>query len=92
MEKLTEKSFKNVMESNCPIILEKYKVEIMSLIEDYIYMPYFFWFDDFVLDRFNNSIRKDKIDSEIVLDELEKFNNIFLDIYTRRIKVNFDLK
>jgi hypothetical protein len=42
MEKIEQISLEKEINNECPLVLKKFKNDILLLLEDYIYMPFFY--------------------------------------------------
>jgi len=68
------------LESECPIFFEEYRDMILSVIEDYIYIPDFTWRSEFISNSFNGKLLKLEIESSELLKEIDLVKNIVVDI------------
>ena len=80
MERIVEKSELQIrLEEETPNFLNEYKELILSVIEDYIYIPDFMWRNDYIYDSFENNLKSENIWSE-VLEEVICIKRIIRDI------------
>jgi len=68
------------LESECPIFFEEYRDMILSVIEDYVYIPDFTWRSKFISDAFNRELLKVEVESSELLKEIDLVKSIVVDI------------
>ncbi len=81
MERKVEKTNLEIrLEKETPNFLREYKDLILSVIEDYIYIPNFLWRDDYIYESFEKDLKDLNIQDNTILDEISFVKDIVKDI------------
>ena len=79
------------LETECPVFFSEYKDKILSVIEDYVYIPDFIWRDDYIYDFFIKDISKENNLNDKIRNEMSSVKNIVRDIadwkYFQKLKI-----
>jgi len=89
METKVEKTELEIrLEEETPNFLKKYKNLILSVIEDYIYIPNFLWRYDYIYEQFEKSLEDLEMWDDI-LKEIDSVKNIARDIADWKYEARF---